>query len=109
MTKIWEHLFQQELKIQPENYKFLITDCPKNDRKDREELTELFFEKFMVPKLYIQIQAVLSLYASGKTTGTVVDCGDGISHTVPIYEGFAIPHAIKQSPIAGRHLNDRLL
>lgn len=63
----------------------------------------------MVPKLYIQIQAVLSLYASGKTTGTVVDCGDGISHTVPIYEGFAIPHAIKKIPIAGRNLNDRLL
>jgi hypothetical protein len=44
-------------------------------------------QEFRVPALYVAIQAVLSLYSSGRTTGIVLDIGDGVSHTVPIYEG----------------------
>jgi actin-related protein len=52
------------------------------------------FEVFNVPCLYVSVQGVLALYASGRTSGVVLDSGDGVSHTVPIYEGYAIPHAI---------------
>lgn len=57
-----------------------------------------------MPKLYIGNQAVLSLFAKGKTTGTVVDCGEGVTHTVPIYEGYAIPFASTEIPICGKDL-----
>lgn len=108
MERVWHHTFYESLLVPPEEHPVLMTDSPTNTKANREKMLTTLFETFNTPAVFIGIQSVLSLYASGKTTGCAVDLGHGKSHVVPIFEGYALPHSISQISFAGKDITDYL-
>jgi len=105
----YSFFFLLELRVKPEDHPVLLTEAPLNPKANREKMAQIMFETFNTPALYLAIQGVLSMYAAGRITGIVVDSGDGVSHIVPVYLGFALSHAIQRTAVAGSLLNDYLL
>ncbi|OCF60422.1 actin-2 [Kwoniella dejecticola CBS 10117] len=108
MERIWGWVYGEGLKALSEEHPVLLTEAPLNPRQNRDVAAQIFFETFNVPAFFTSVQAVLSLYSSGRTTGIVLDSGDGVTHAVPVFEGFSMPHAIRRIDIAGRDVTDHL-
>eukprot|EP01083_Nonionella_stella_P177213 622165_1 len=108
MEKIWHHAFYK-LGIQPEEHAVMLSEEPLNPPVPREKSTQIMFEAFNVPAFYIAVDSVLSLYASGRDNGVVVDSGDRFTDVVPIYEGYALKYGVKRMHLTGRDLTDYLM
>ncbi|NXT14290.1 ARP3 protein, partial [Prunella fulvescens] len=112
MERFMEQVIFKYLRAEPEDHYFLLTEPPLNTPENREYTAEIMFESFNVPGLYIAVQAVLALAASWTSrqvgertlTGTVIDSGDGVTHVIPVAEGYVIGSCIKHIPIAGRDI-----
>ncbi|CAD8136616.1 unnamed protein product [Paramecium pentaurelia] len=102
MERIWHHAFYNQLCVSPEDQAIFLTEAPMNPKFNRERMIQIMFETFNVPSFYVSNQAVLSLYASGRTIGLVVDSGDGVTHC------YQMPQAITKIDLAGRTCTDYL-
>ena len=110
MERLWQRCLFEYMRCEPEEHHVLLTEPPLNPPENREYTAEIMFETFNVPGLYIAVQAVLALAASWTAgnkqgeflTGTVIDSGDGVTHVIPVADGYVIGSAIKHIPLAGR-------
>jgi actin beta/gamma 1 len=107
MKKVWKHTFDQ-LGVNPANHPVLMTETPLNFKRNREETVRILFETFNVPAVYLAMDSVLALYDCDRTTGVVLNLGEEVSHVVPIYEGFALLHAILRIDIGAVNLKSYL-
>ena len=108
MEKIWHHTFYEELIVAPEEHPVILAEKPMTPRMNREKMIQMMFETFNVSGFYVGVQAVLALFSIGKTTGVVWDAGEGVNFTVPIYEGYGLPHAIMRSALSGTDITKHL-
>jgi len=111
IEKFWQMSIFKHMRSEPEDHYFLLTEPPLNPPENREYTAEIMFETFNVPGLYIAVQAVLALAASWTSkkaertlTGTVIDSGDGVTHVIPVAQGYVIGSSIKHVPLAGRDI-----
>lgn len=109
MKLVWDHTFYEKMKIDPKKSKVLLTEPPMNPKQNRERMITEMFETYQFKGVYVAVQAVLTLYAQGLLTGVVIDSGDGVTHIVPVYEGFALPHLTRRLDIAGRDITRYLI
>lgn len=108
MTKIWEHTIVNEIRMEANECALMLTEAPQNPKANREKMIDIAFGNFDVKGFYVGIQAVLAMFSSGRTTGIIVDSGDGVTHTVPIFETYSVPHAVKKIMLAGRDISGNL-
>jgi len=109
MKLLWDYTFDEKLRIDTQGRKILLTEPPMNPKANRQRMAQVMFEEYGFGGVYVAIQAVLTLYAQGLTTGVVVDSGDGVTHIVPVYDGFALPHLTRRLDIAGRDVTRYLI
>mmetsp|Transcript_46677 Transcript_46677/g.108783 ORF Transcript_46677/g.108783 Transcript_46677/m.108783 type:complete len:402 (-) Transcript_46677:128-1333(-) len=106
MHLLWEHMYFNCLQVDdPTQHPVLLTEPPYNPKQNREKMVEIFFESFQVPCLNVSISGVLALQGQGRTTGLVLDSGEGVTYTLPVFDGYALPHCINRLDLAGRELN----
>jgi actin-related protein 2 len=109
MEHLWNYTFHERLGIDPKGHKILLTEPPMNPLKNREKIVERIFEKYQFGAANVSIQAMLTLYAQGLLTGVVVDTGDGVTHVVPVYDGYVPQNLIRRLDVAGRHITQYMI
>jgi len=109
MEYVWDYTFTERLKVNPKQCKIMLTEAPMNPQQNRKKMIETMFEKYGFKASYIAIQAVLTLYAQGLMDGVVVDSGDGVTHIVPVFQGYSLPHLTRRLDVAGRDVTRYLI
>lgn len=108
MEALWAHTFNT-LGVTPSEHNVAQTEAALNPKGNRERMLETMFETFGFAGVNVSVQAILALNSQGLNTGFVVDSGDGVTHLVPVTEGFVEPARVERINLAGRHVTEQLM
>eukprot|EP00611_Tribonema_gayanum_P009410 TRINITY_DN1921_c1_g2_i2.p1 TRINITY_DN1921_c1_g2~~TRINITY_DN1921_c1_g2_i2.p1 ORF type:complete len:337 (-),score=52.03 TRINITY_DN1921_c1_g2_i2:655-1557(-) len=108
METLWQHIFADELRTSADEHAVVLCEAMLTTDADRQRMGQMVFEKFNARAVYFNAKPVLSLYASGRTDGCVVQSGDGVTHTVPVADGVVVKAGIKRLNMGGRDLTTYL-
>jgi len=103
------YVYYRELRVPPEDFNTLITDAPGNTQSNREKFVELVFETIKSVSFFMTITATPALYASGRTSGMVLDSGHGVTSAVPIIDGVPLTNSINRVNLGGYELTEFLV
>lgn len=106
--KIWSHAFYSVLCTDPSEQLVLILEPPLTSLDQRQRTTTLLFETFNTMALYFLLSGTAVVMASGQETGVAVSIGAHLTHVVPVYEGFPVPHGITRMSFGGEDLSTLL-
>jgi actin-related protein 2 len=109
MEHVWNYTWNEKLKINPTECKVLLTEAPMNPQQNRQKMVEIMFEKYGFQGVYVAVQAVLVLYAQGLLDGVVLDSGDGVTHIIPVCEGYTMPQLVRRLDVAGSDVTRYLI
>lgn len=109
MEHVWDYTWNEQLKIDPHECRVLLTEAPMNPKQNREKMVEVMFEKYGFNGVYVAVQAVLVLYAQGLLDGVVLDSGDGVTHIIPVCEGYTMPNLVRRLDVAGSDVTRYLI
>jgi len=97
-----EYIFEKQMNLDVKSINVLMVDSPFSTKKYKQDIADMMLDYFKVKSFALMNSSVLSLFSTGKTCGLVAECGEGISCTVPVFEGYALPHAMHYIPVAGQ-------
>lgn len=111
MEALWAYTFHTKMGLPKDlsKHKILVTEAAMNPKKNRAAMAKMLFERFGFGHVMFEMQALLTLFAEGETTGLVFDAGDGVSHCIPVYDGFPLTDQVKRLNVAGRHITEYLI
>ena len=109
MGDLFSHIFYNELNIDPRSATVLVTDCPLSKKTDKQLLAQMMFDQFRFKAFNMMSTAALSLFSTGTTTGLVAESGEGVTYTVPVFEGYALPHAMQTMNVSGQEVTNKLI
>ena len=97
---------ENKMGLSTSEYDVIVNISPIKNEDNIRTYGRLFIEDLGFKALAMINSSSLSLYATGRTSGLVVQCGETRTYTVPIYEGFPLYHALNKTKIGGRDLTE---
>ena len=99
--KLFSHIFDAELHVDPEKRPVVLSEPVHNPDSSRRVITEVLYETFRVPSIYLGSAPSLALYNTCKTEGLAVDIGESFSQVAAIYEWTQMPQTLMRTDLAG--------